>query len=132
MRYSEPGDLLSAVSEVLRHVVLPDCSSRTARGQLWAAIGILDNLATRTELRPAIRDAEAGLLGSWIALHEPDFDPTQDLGAVRSTCRAMLRDTPGLLDRPGSVEVLLAALRRVADEDQPRQRLTNFYRAFEP
>jgi hypothetical protein len=56
VRYLSPEELLLLVAEALRERVVPDCGP-AARGQTWAAIGILENLATRVQER----DPDAGV-----------------------------------------------------------------------
>jgi hypothetical protein len=53
MRYLEPDELLRLVAAALRERVAPDCGPQ-ARGQVWAAIGLLENLATRVVERPGV------------------------------------------------------------------------------
>jgi hypothetical protein len=56
VRYLEPDELLLLVAAALRDRVVPDCGP-AARGQTWAAIGILENLATRiAETSPSGED----------------------------------------------------------------------------
>ncbi|RIL05563.1 MAG: hypothetical protein DCC71_09840, partial [Proteobacteria bacterium] len=45
----EPKSLIDGVARTLQEQVLPHVDSRTARGQLWAAIDVLRNLAARVE-----------------------------------------------------------------------------------
>lgn len=49
MLYASPARVLSTVATTLEQSVLPALDDRDARGQLWAAIGLLDNLAATSE-----------------------------------------------------------------------------------
>jgi hypothetical protein len=63
-----PKALLDGVVRALQEQVLPHVDSRTARGQLWAAIDVLRNLAGRVEISTAAFEEEArsaeGALGA--------------------------------------------------------------------
>jgi len=61
MRYLEPDELLRLVASALRERVVPDCGDE-ARPQVWAAIGLLENLATRVIERPGAGDEDAVVL----------------------------------------------------------------------
>jgi hypothetical protein len=52
------GTLIDGVMHTLREVVLPDVSSRFARGQLWAVLDVLNNLRDRIAPDPAQQQAE--------------------------------------------------------------------------
>lgn len=54
-----PKALLDGVVRALQEQVLPHLESRTARGQLWAAIDVLRNLAGRIEASVAAFEEEA-------------------------------------------------------------------------
>jgi hypothetical protein len=54
-----PKALLDGVVRALQEQVLPHVDSRTARGQLWAAIDVLRNLAGRIEACVAAFEEEA-------------------------------------------------------------------------
>ncbi len=45
MQFADDAQILAAVTRVLEHVVAPALPAGDAKGQLWAAIGLLDNLA---------------------------------------------------------------------------------------
>lgn len=63
-----PKALLDGVVRALQEQVLPNLASRAARGQLWAAIDVLRNLAGRIEASVAAFEEEArsaeGALGA--------------------------------------------------------------------
>jgi hypothetical protein len=48
-RYIDHAELLEHAARVLEKIVLPEVMGAGARGQLWAAIGILNNVASRME-----------------------------------------------------------------------------------
>lgn len=54
-----PKALLDGVVRALQEQVLPHVDSRTARGQLWAAIDVLRNLAGRIEAAVSAFEEEA-------------------------------------------------------------------------
>ena len=54
-----PQSLIEGVVRALHEQVLPHVDSRVARGQLWAAIDVLRNLAARVELAAEPLEAEA-------------------------------------------------------------------------
>ncbi len=54
-----PQALIAGVVRALQEQVLPQLASRTARGQLWAAIDVLRNLSARIEPARAPLEEEA-------------------------------------------------------------------------
>ncbi len=70
-----PQTLLEGVVRTLHEQVIPHVESRTARGQLWAAIDVLRNLAGRVEATIA-----------------PQEEETRSAGAALATLSARLRD----------------------------------------
>jgi hypothetical protein len=117
-----PQALVAGVVRALQEQVLPQLASRTARGQLWAAIDVLRNLSARIEpatapleeearsaetaLRSLARQAPAALATEIEArLAEAPAAP----GARVETLRALLRDVFERLDALG--EERAAALR---------------------
>jgi len=99
MRYLSPEELLLLVAAALRERVVPDCGPES-RGQVWAAIGILENVAARVQERP-------------LDGHEPDD-------------RALLAD----LDTTGGWDRTAAVVRRREAEEQRLRRPTNFGEIF--
>jgi hypothetical protein len=59
-----PKTLLDGVVRALQEQVLPHLESRTARGQLWAAIDVLRNLAGRVEPSAAAFEEESRSLAA--------------------------------------------------------------------
>ncbi len=98
-RYLTAEELLTLVAAALRERVLPDCGS-AARGQVWAAIGILENLATRVEQRTAA---------------EPEIDP-----------RSLLAE----LETAEGWERVADAVRRTEDYERGLRRPTYFGEIF--
>ena len=73
----EPKALIDGVVRALHEQVLPHVDSRTARGQLWAAIDVLRNLAARIEPAAAgfeeeARSAESALASLALRARESD------------------------------------------------------------
>jgi GGDEF domain-containing protein len=62
-----PQILLDGVARALHEQVLPHVDARTARGQLWAAIDVLRNLAGRVEPAAGPLEAEARSLADAFA-----------------------------------------------------------------
>lgn len=74
------GALLDGVMHTLRDVVLPDVSSRFARGQLWSVLDVLNNLRDRIAPDPAQQQAEidsatVALTQAIAAMHLPVAEP---------------------------------------------------------
>jgi hypothetical protein len=63
-----PQTLLEAVVRTLHEQVIPHVESRTARGQLWAAIDVLRNLGGRVEAAIAPQHEEACSAGAALAM----------------------------------------------------------------
>jgi HAMP domain-containing protein len=59
--------LLDGVMQTLREVVLPAVQERFARGQLFAALDVLQNLRDRVEPKVALDEAEAASAGDALA-----------------------------------------------------------------
>jgi hypothetical protein len=131
MRYLAPAELLEAVAAALREVVLPDCASRHVAGQLWAAIGILDNLAATAGDSQAGVDAERMKLMSWLAAHEPSGRPHADssLTAARDSCRELLA-APGAVSAT-AMNDLREVLAELAEDERSGHKPVNFIAAFE-
>lgn len=96
-----PDTLIAGVVRALQEQVLPHVSSRTARGQLWAAIDVLRNLAARIE--PAVAPLEEEAQSAETALRAL---ASQAPRALATTLDASLAALPA---RPAGVRV--AALR---------------------
>jgi hypothetical protein len=135
MRYLTPAELLDAVAVVLREDVVPECGDRFAVGQLWAAIGILENLATRVVESPAIVLAECYALQEWLVRQGVDVDtevgPLPDDGAERLR---LLRDrTRAVVEaaEPSVADDLHPVLAELSELDKAAQRPINFVAAFE-
>jgi hypothetical protein len=140
MRYLVPAELLEAVAATLREEVIPDCASRHVIGQLWAAIGILENLATRVEENAAAADAECRALQDWIAGWRPDeladggghpagdFATADNPAAIRDRCRQLL--SAGLLPTE-AMNDLRRVLTELSEAERSVQRPVNFVAAFE-
>jgi len=62
-----PQTLLEGVVRTLHEQVIPHLESRTARGQLWAAIDVLRNLGGRIEAAIAPQEEEARSAGAALA-----------------------------------------------------------------
>jgi hypothetical protein len=106
-----PQALIAGVVRALQEQVLPQVASRTARGQLWAAIDVLRNLSARIEPARApfeeeVRSAEGALRGLAAQSPEPlaaeiaarlDALPV-DAAARVEALRALLRDVFERLD----------------------------------
>ena len=131
MRYLTPAELLEAVSATLRNVVMPDCTSRTAVGQLWAAIGILDNLAAQVDETAAIAEAEQSKLQDWLASLGPSdaADEADGLVATRDRCRERLA-RPDTLPA-NALSNLREVLTDLAEGERRWHRPVNFVAAFE-
>ncbi len=121
MKYLEPSELLTAVAGVLREVVVPTCTDAYAAGQLWASIGILENLAARVEERREIGLSEARLLATWLTEQGIDVEP--DLSVA--TARALTSSAA----QPGSGS-LHSVLERIQQAERPLRRPTYFHQAF--
>jgi hypothetical protein len=106
-----PRALLAGVVRALQEQVLPHLATRTARGQLWAAIDVLRNLSARIEPARApfeeeARSAEGALRG--LAARAPESLAAEvtsrldalpgDAGARVDALRALLRDVFERLD----------------------------------
>lgn len=140
MRYLAPAELLEAVAATLREEVIPDCASRRVAGQLWAAIGILENLATRVEENAAAANAERYALQEWLAGWEPDAladgrgrpagdsAAAGDPAAIRERCRQLLA-VPGLVPAEAMTD-LRSVLSELSEAERHVQRPVNFVAAF--
>ena len=106
-----PQALVAGVVRALQEQVLPAVASRTARGQLWAAIDVLRNLAARIEPARApfeeeARSAEAALRALAAQAAEPlAAEIASRLGALPAepgprvaALRGVLRDVFERLD----------------------------------
>jgi len=123
MRYLTPSELLAGIAVTLKESVLPDCESRQATGQLWAAIGLIENLATRLVEDDQIVDDEAdaarrvGQPAGW-------SEPT--LAQVRSHVREQMETSSGT----GATAEIRSYLDAVEEIDRRYRRPTHFYKAF--
>jgi hypothetical protein len=106
-----PQALIAGVVRALQEQVLPQLASRTARGQLWAAIDVLRNLSARIEparapLEEEAQSAETALRG--LAAQAPAplakeiamrlARPSGDAAARVASLRALLCDAFERLD----------------------------------
>ena len=139
MRYTEPSDLLNAVAVVLREVVLPDCASRYVTGQVWAAIGLLENVSTRIEERVDLVESECDLLQDWLAANGVNVGHLESGLAIdrrrelRSLCSATLELALSTRTAKNStiLEVSLRdMLQHVEEMDHPNRRPIRFKEAF--
>ncbi len=74
------AQLIDGVMHTLREVVLPDVSSRFARGQLWSVLDVLNNLRDRIAPDPVQQQAEidsatVALTQAIAAMHLPAAEP---------------------------------------------------------
>jgi len=100
-----PQALLEAVVRTLHEQVIPHVESRTARGQLWAAIDVLRNLGGRIEAALAPQQEEARSAGAALATLAARLrEAGDDAFAVAIECR--LAEAPAI---PANARV--AALR---------------------
>ena len=100
-----PQALLEAVVRTLHEQVIPHVESRTARGQLWAAIDVLRNLGGRIEAAIAPQQEEARSAGAALATLAARLrEAGDDAFAVAIECR--LAEAPAI---PANARV--AALR---------------------
>jgi hypothetical protein len=138
MRYLLPAELLEAVAATLREEVIPACASRPVAGQLWAAIGILENLASRVEENVEAAEAERRALAGWLARWKPDAlagggrpagdsPPADDRVAVRDRCRQLL--SAGLVPDE-AMNDLRRVLTDASEAERHVQRPVNFVAAF--
>lgn len=110
-----PQALVAGVVRALQEQVLPHVASKTARGQLWAAIDVLRNLAGRVEAAHAPLEEEARSIEATLrGLAEPAMTraaslaaaietglagaPAAPIGARVVALRALLLDTMERLD----------------------------------
>jgi hypothetical protein len=135
MRYLEPDQVLLAVSDVLREVVLPDAASRFVQGQIWAAIGLLENLAVRVSEKDELMAEEIDLLGSWLDEMNVTTPPTGDskvdhLYELRRACKKVLQNDVLSADNSQrrSLEVRLQTL---ASSERALRRPINFSDIFQ-
>ena len=95
--------LIDGVIRTLTESILPDVTTRFARGQLYAAVDVLRNLRDRVEVKAALSEAEAASAAT--ALERVVSDLGTDAGAARvAAALAAAPDAP-----PGE---RAAALRR--------------------
>jgi hypothetical protein len=123
MRYVDPAELVRSISSVLKEVVVPECGSRYALGQLWAAIGLLENLATRVDVRPAIALTEQDTLRRWLNVAEDTPD-------LRARARAAVAE-PEVWEQPSRMAELHDGLAEIEETERALRRPTYFYKAFE-
>ena len=100
-----PQTLLEGVVRTLHEQVIPHVESRTARGQLWAAIDVLRNLGGRIEAAIAPQQEEASSAGAALATLGARLRDTGD-DALASVIERRLAEAPAI---PASERV--AALR---------------------
>jgi hypothetical protein len=134
VQFAEDADILEAVVRVLDEVVAPEVPVGPARGQLRAAIGLLDNLAARwaDDGAPA-RELRSlwELLGQSREGGAPVVDVPPELRAARAGLVARLSpEGTTALDAEWR-ERCQAWLRRLADDDARRQRPLRYYESLD-
>jgi hypothetical protein len=134
VQFAEDADILEVVARVLEEVVAPELPSGPARGQLRAAVGLLDNLAARwaDDAAPARE-----LRGLWDLLGQsreggaPVVDVPPELRAARAALVARLSAKGGPAPDAEWRERCQAWLRRLADDDARRQRPLRYYASLD-
>jgi hypothetical protein len=116
--------LLEAIAGSLEATVLDSCDGVDAQAQVWAAIGLLRNLATRVVEDPDIAAVERRMLGDFCG---SGGDPSADNPALRRAC---LTKASSAADVRAASAQLLAVVAALAELDAPRRRGTNYHQVF--
>jgi hypothetical protein len=115
------GELIDGVMRALREDVLPEIASARARGRLWAALDVLNNLRDRVEpatwlARAEVDSARDALDACAAALRAAHRERQAD--AVAGLADAALSDKSTDAERALALRTaVVAALRSLADGD---------------
>lgn len=126
MRYVPPAELLEQVATALRETVLPTCTDRYAAGQLWAAVGILENLATRVDEAAELVAPERQALTRWLTRWAVEPATDAEVADLRAQVRTSLAGDLPVAARTDLRDVLAT----LAEQERRSQRPVNFVAAF--
>jgi hypothetical protein len=141
VRYLTPTELLQAVSAVVQEAADVDTAPPATRGQLWAAVAILENLSPRTVEASDIAGNERRVLLKWLRSAETAGKSRQkaapgrsaDLHHLRKACRDVITRRSSRSYRwsySDEAERLRLALLEIEDFERKYRRPTRFYQSF--
>jgi hypothetical protein len=136
-----PTELLQAVSAVLKEAAGVDTTPNATRGQLWAAVAILENLSPRIVEADDIAENERRVLLKWLRSAETAGKSRQkaasgrgaDLHHLRKICHDFISRRSSRSNRwsfSDEAERLRLALLEIEDFERKYRRPTRFYQSF--
>jgi hypothetical protein len=84
--------LIDGVIETLRESVLPDVGSRFARGQLFAAVDVLQNMRDRVEEKAVIAQAEVASIENALGQLTPMLEEAGEMALAGRVSQLMQQD----------------------------------------